>query len=688
MKNKINLYIKTLAVLIGFVSISSCVHDDNWDKPDTNCEAQNIAITATISDLLAVSPSGDLTEITTDMTFEGYVVSSDEHGNFYTTIILQDAPANPTAGISISLDKRDAYTDLPVGQKVVVNAKGLFVAKVKGVYKLGATYNSTYGGVGLGRISGTEATKRITATCDAPVEIIPTVVDLGTLSDASINTLVKIEQMQFQQRDLCSTYAYVGQSGVNKYIEDANGRDLILRNSGYADFATRIVPSGMGDIVGVLGKYRSDFQLYIRDTQDVNFTNNRFDGTLPTCEAPVAANATVADLKAVSVGGAATQITTDLVVDVVVTADDEFGNFYKKIYVQDASGDLQLSFQMRDLFRRGYKVGNKIRIKAQGMYIGMKNDEYILGGSLYNGSVGYIKDDIDQDHLFVLPETAEPVAEVKNIADFTNDDLGKLVQINDVEFSIYDINEQLAYDDADNYPAHPKSANRTFHNCAGDEMVMRTSGYSLFTNAHTPVNKGSIIGIVGAYHGVFQIYIRNIQDLNFTQERCNPELLDETFGRGVPSVDLNIAGWTNYAQTGTRKWFANAYYRGAVNVYAEMNAYRSTEAINIAWLVSPGIQVEATSVLNFQTAKAYWKHDGLTVYISTDFNGVDVTGATWTPLTARLATNADANHAWIDSGDIDLSAYAGQTVYIAFRYVGGDTPTTTSTYRIDNVIIK
>ena len=688
MKNKINLYIKTLAVLVGFVSISSCVHDDNWDKPETKCEAQNITVNATISDVIAVSPTGELTEITTDMTFEGYVVSSDEHGNFYTTIVLQDAPVNPTAGISISLDKRDAYTDLPVGQKVIIKAKGLFVTQDRGVYKLGATYNSTHGGVGLGRINPTEAARRITATCDAPVEIIPTVVDLGTITDANINTLIKIEQVQFKQADLCSTYAYVGQSGVNKYIEDANGRDLILRNSGYADFATQRVPSGMGSIVGVFSKYRSDYQLYIRDTNDVQFTNNRFDGTMPTCEAPAAANATIADLKAVSANGDATQITTDLVVDVVVTADDEFGNFYKKIYVQDQTGSLQLSFQMRDLFRRGYKVGNKIRIKAQGMVIGKKNDEYILGGSLYHGGVGYIKDDIDQDHLFVLPETAEPVAEVKNIADITNDDLGKLIQFNDVQFSAYDINEQLAYDDSDNYPAHPKSANRTFMNCSGDEMVMRTSGYCLFADAHTPTKKGSITGIVGAYHGVFQIYIRNIQDLNMTQERCNPELLAETFGRGVPSVDLDIAGWTNFNQTGTRKWFANAYYRGAVNVYAEMNAYHSNETINIAWLVSPGVQVNANSVLNFQTAKAYWKHDGLSVYISTDFNGVDVTGATWTPLTARIATSTDANHAWIDSGDIDLSAYAGQTVYIAFRYVGGDTPTSTTTYRIDNVVIK
>ena len=39
---------------------------------------------------------------------------------------------------------------------------------------------------------------------------------------------------------------------------------------------------------------------------------------------------------------------------------------------------------------------------------------------------------------------------------------------------------------------------------------------------------------------------------------------------------------------------------------------------------------------------------------------------------------------FVPSGDVDLSAYAGQTVYIAFRYLGADGGITT-TYQIDNV---
>ncbi len=688
MKNILKNNFKALLILLGIMAVSSCVHDDNWDKPDVSCQEENITTNATISDVLAVSPSGEIKQITTDMVFSGYVISSDEHGNFYTTLVLQDSPDNPTAGISIAVDKRDMYTEFPVGKKVYVKAKGLFVGKDHDVYKLGTAYTLTHGGIGIGRISPHQIPDRLIPSCDAPSEIVPKEVDMTNFSYTDINTLVKFTNVQFDQSDLCSTYAYDGVSGVNKTIVDCAGRDIILRNSGYADFARQKVPAGNGTIVAVLSKYNSDFQLFIRDTNDVQFNDARCDGTTAAdyCAPPAEANASIVDLKAISPNGNLTQITTDLVVDVVVTADDEFGNFYKKIYVQDATGGLQIGLNMRDLFRRGYKVGNKLRIKAEGLYIAKKYDEYVLGG-IYNGGIGRITDDVDQDHLFVLDETANPVAEVKDLTGFTTDDLGKLVQVNNVQFSYKDAGEQLAFSDSDNYPRHPKSANRILLNCNGDEVIVRTSGYAAFADAHTPAANGTVTGILGIYNGDYQIYIRNIQDFDMSNDRCNAEKLMESFGRVVKSEPIDLAGWTNFTEAGSRPWFGG-FYGNSVNHYAEMNAYQSGESINISWLVSPAIQVSNGTILNFDSAKAYWKHDALSVWVSTDFNGVDVTGATWQPLTARIATDTDPNHAWINSGDIDLSAYAGQNVYIAFKYVGGDNPNSTSTYRVDNVVVK
>ena len=44
------------------------------------------------------------TTITTDAVIEGYVSSSDQSGNIYKTIYIQDDPTNPTQGFVLSVD--------------------------------------------------------------------------------------------------------------------------------------------------------------------------------------------------------------------------------------------------------------------------------------------------------------------------------------------------------------------------------------------------------------------------------------------------------------------------------------------------------------------------------------------------------------------------------------------------------
>ncbi len=693
-------YLTKILILLGVVSLVSCSQKDKWDEPDIPCQNPSVSVNATISDILALSPSGDITQIDDDLNFEGYVISSDEAGNFYTTLVLQDAPQNPTAGISIAVDKRNLYVDFPVGKKVVVKAKGLFVGKDNGVYKLGFTYDSGRG-THIGRMSASEGEKRLFATCDAPVKITPVEVSLQDFrnnSDAYINKLIKINDVQFRKGDLCSTYALEGLSGVNKYLEDCNGVSLVMRNSGYADFARQKVPSGKGYVIAVAGKYRSTPQIYIRDTNDVHFDGPRCDGSNPECDAAsLTPNATIADLKTALGNNDLVQITDDWIIEAVVTASDKSGNLYKSVYIRDQSGGIRLGLNMRDLYLRGYHRGAKLRIKVKDLYVGKTSGGEIQLGDLYNGHIGRITDEIDQDHIFFTDETVdvEPVALTPGAA--TYDMVGQLVRLSDVKFSDYDVNEYFAYSDSQSNNPNPRSANRVIRACSGQgEIIVRTSGYSDFADAHVRYGTGTITGILSCYDAnhdgaigqdEYQIILRDIYDVDMTQMRCDPPVLLETFGLTQKNMEIDLRGWYNYAEAGTRKW-QGGFYSGSVNHYAQMSAYRSGEAQNIAWLVSPGIAVSNGMTLSFQTAKAYWTHDALKVYISTDFNGFDVRSATWTELPARIATDSDPNHAWIDSGDIDLSAYSGQVVYIAFRYKGSDDYHRTGTYRIDNVVIK
>ncbi|MFP3594909.1 DUF5689 domain-containing protein, partial [Chryseobacterium sp. SIMBA_038] len=50
-----------------------------------------------------------------DLYMVGYVSSTDETGNVYKTIYIQDALANPTHGFTISVDMVSSYTKFPQG---------------------------------------------------------------------------------------------------------------------------------------------------------------------------------------------------------------------------------------------------------------------------------------------------------------------------------------------------------------------------------------------------------------------------------------------------------------------------------------------------------------------------------------------------------------------------------------------
>lgn len=155
------------------------------------------------------------------------------------------------------------------------------------------------------------------------------------------------------------------------------------------------------------------------------------------------------------------------------------------------------------------------------------------------------------------------------------------------------------------------------------------------------------------------------------------------------TVDENIAldGWTNYAEEGTRM-FIGKYYADEDNSYAQMSAYNSGEASEIAWLVTPSVTVGGDNLLTFRSKYGYNNADVASVWISTDFSG-DVTGATWTELTSCvLPTDGDGGYGvWTESGDVDLSTYAGQSVNIAFKYTGGD-PDATTTWQVDDVMVS
>ncbi len=182
-----------------------------------------------------------------------------------------------------------------------------------------------------------------------------------------------------------------------------------------------------------------------------------------------------------------------------------------------------------------------------------------------------------------------------------------------------------------------------------------------------------------------------------TKERCKTnneggsepvETIDEDFSSAPNNKDLAINGWTTFNEEGSRNWQGKVFDKDG-SVYVQASGYKSKDANNVMWLISPPITLAEghDKMLRFESAKAYYSHDGLSVWISTDYKGGSTKDANWIELTAaKLIKQSDPDHTFISSGNIDLSAYKG-TAYIAFKYVGNGTDKS-GTFRIDNVKVK
>ena len=114
-----------LSLAFVAITLSSCVHSDDWETPPINCENKFASANISMADFIALAPASGFLLINDNKIFDGYVVSSDENGNFYKTISFQDKPSNPTVGIQIEVDRSGNYADYPVGAHVRINANGL-----------------------------------------------------------------------------------------------------------------------------------------------------------------------------------------------------------------------------------------------------------------------------------------------------------------------------------------------------------------------------------------------------------------------------------------------------------------------------------------------------------------------------------------------------------------------------------
>lgn len=687
--------------MIASLFITGCVHDDKYDEPnlenfqcrtaDYYTKPENNFVKWTLHDLKDKPQNVAFTD---NAYIEAYVSSTDETGNIYKTLYIQDSPTNPTEGLTVSLDMVSTYTQFPQGSKVYIQVKDLAITLYGGVKQLGMI---TAAGT---RIPEKEVPNHIFRDCNIREKIVPKVMTSAQMiaaNDQYIGCLIQMDNAEFDSRVLCSNYAPNGVT-VDRLIRDnSTTTTRVVRNSGYASFANQILPAGNGMFVGIYSKYNSTYQMYINKATDLKMTNfPRLDGIASNpCEFSATGlnQKTVADIKQLAAGLAPSglvQITGDFYLKAQVVATDETGNLFKYVYVEDATGGIKVNMNKTDLYLDNrFRLGKDVYIKLKDLYIRNVSGELQIGSNDSSTTVAYrIKEEDIYKYLYDSNEPSRQVVPTeKTISQLTNADVGRWIKIKDLQFINGDLGK--TYSDGNS------TSNRTLEDCSGKTIVLRTSGLADFGTSTTPMKpgtteieggKGDVYAVLSVFNGTYQLWITRLSNIDLDNPRCDgtvytplPVIYSDGFAAGGFSSD-----WTTVNVAGPNQFWTTSNQGNGTNYYAVITGVLNN--VNEDWLISKSVSLvgKTKAIVNFTTDVRY-SGAALQVYATENYTGNPST-TTWVQLPAALDTNTAAFGDWVSSGNVDLSAFLGKNVRIAFKYTS--TAAAASTWEIDDFKIK
>lgn len=264
-----NLLYTTFSFAI-FLLVASCVDNNEFGTPETACN-DDVQTNITFAELDSLAGEETL-QIKEDLILEGYVISSDEAGNFYNVLYLQEVASNPKAGLQIKIELGNSHLFYPLGSKVKVKLQELYVKQKEENLELGSAFSS-FGNISIGRLPSQKVMEHVLLSCDDD-EATPLVTSISALDTLSANTLVKIENLEFQDEELGQPFAEPEEE-TERILQDCEENQVVLINSGYADFHAELLPEGNGSLTAILIKDGNVPKLIIRSLDDIDFTNDR-----------------------------------------------------------------------------------------------------------------------------------------------------------------------------------------------------------------------------------------------------------------------------------------------------------------------------------------------------------------------------------------------------------------------------
>ncbi|OCB77250.1 DUF5689 domain-containing protein [Flavobacterium crassostreae] len=413
-------------------------------------------------------------------------------------------------------------------------------------------------------------------------------------------------------------------------------------------------------------------------------------------QAPVEATKTVAEIRQSATAIVSAYPYKDII-EVYVVSSDEYGTFFKTISFQTlatattASIGFSVPVDVSNTYV-DYPLGTKVSIQLQDQFTDIKYGGLRIGGlyvsSFNTGGVGRLSATTYKKVLLASCTnlTEDQLVTPMTIAQSQNEDkLNTLIELDNVQFKEDAIGRSY-YEEANDIGG---ATNWSLLDTEGNQIIFRTSSYARFASNLVPTGSGTVRGVLTKYGDDFQLVARSEADIKIKNERNIPFFI-ENFQSVTDKANLSLPGWTNIVEAGKLSWRSGVI---AGNGYAEFAISGTKVASNIAWLISPKIDMDLhkNETLTFRTAQEKLDVDSplnsLEVYVATDFDGLNVSQANWVLLDPNLPKQASPWGQFIGSGKIDLSDYQGK-INIAFKYTGsGKNTALDGSFLLDDVQI-
>lgn len=639
----------------------------------------------------------------------GRVVSSDEAGNVFKSLVIQDG----TAALSLSINSYNLYLKYRRGQEIVLDVTGMYIGKYNGLIQLGQPEWYENGGAWEASFMSPEY-----FTAHAQLNGFPDTSKLDTLVVNSFSELptdpaglikwqsqlVRFNNVSFANGGKATFSEH--KSNVNQSLVDAEGSSINVRTSGYSNFWNKTLPEGHGDVVAILSYYgTSGWQLILNDYEGcMNFGNPTVpegsqskpwsvDKAIEIEKAGTEKSGWVSGYIVGAVGPEVTEVKSNddiewkadpLLSNTLVigqTADtkdiahalvielpdgsklqtlgnlvDNPGNYGKQIALRGTLAKAMGTFGItgnngttNEFSIEGLNPGGEGIPEGTGVKESPYNCSQVLAGVSGTAWVkGYIVGSSAGKTAAEMTNATGSAASTSNIFIAAKADENDYTKCIPVQLPIGDIRSSL------NLQAHPE-------------------------------NLGKVVALNGSLEKYFgQPGVKTVTEFDLeggttpTPTPSDPVAsLNENF-----DASTNIpAGWTQSQVAGNKAWYVPTFQG---NNYAAMTGFKGTGPFD-QWLISPAIDMSKVTkkVLTFDTqVNGYGStQSALKVFVLT---AADPAKAKATQLNPTLATAPASGYSqWVNSGELDLSAFSG-IVYIGFEYTS-PVADNYATWCVDNV---